>query len=126
LDARAGGFLFSAEASAAWTRGDAGTYFRAVPEWDVHGSARVGRELFKATSALSVGADYAYRSSRSGFTGGELSAYHVFDFKLEARLLDANMYLVLLNAFDESYETIDGYLMTPRTLMYGISWRLFE
>jgi len=126
LEAHAGGFLISAAASAAWTTGDREAYFRAVPETDVRGSLRVGRELFKATSALSVGADYAYRSSRSGFTGGTLSAYHVFDFKAEGRLLDANMYVVLLNAFDEGYETIDGYLMTPRTFVYGISWRLFD
>jgi len=126
LEAHAGGFLISAAASAAWTTGDRETYFRAVPETDVFGSVRVGRELFKATSALSVGADYAHRSSRSGFTGGALSAYHVFDFKAEGRLLDANMYVVLLNAFDEGYETIDGYLMTPRTFVYGISWRLFD
>ena len=90
------------------------------------GGRRVGRNLFEATSALYFGAEYAYRGEQRSPTGGVLPSYYVVNFKLDARLLDAQMYLLLLNAFDESYQTEAGYLMTPRTFVYGLAWTLFE
>lgn len=114
-------------AGSAWRAGgDREAYFVSVPRNNVLVSARVGANLFEATSALYFGVEYAYRSSRRKLEGGRLPSYNVFNFKLDGRLLDANMYLVLLNAFNETYQTADGYLMTPRTFVYGLAWTLFE
>jgi outer membrane cobalamin receptor len=33
---------------------------------------------------------------------------------------------MLMNVFDEQYQTVEGYLMTPRTLVYGLSWKIFN
>jgi hypothetical protein len=126
LDARVGGFdlLFAGGVSA--TRGDRESYFVAVPRWNAHSSFRFGRSIFQKTSALYFGLDYTYRSSRPTVYGTELASYHVLNLKLDGRLLNANLYLMVMNVFDERYQTISGYLMTPRTFVYGLSWRIFN
>jgi hypothetical protein len=43
-----------------------------------------------------------------------------------ARLIDARFYARWLNITNEAYQTVSGYLMTPRTLEYGLQWTLFD
>jgi hypothetical protein len=126
IDAAYRGLEFTFAGSASRAGGDRDEYFASVPRQNILVSARVGGNLFEATSALYLGVEYAYRSRTRGFGGALLPSYNVFNFKLDGRLLDANMYLVLLNAFNEAYQTADGYLMTPRTFVYGLAWTLFE
>ena len=106
--------------------GDRENYFVSVPRRTASVSARLGRNLFEATSALYVGAEYVYCGRRHSPAGGVMPAYNVINFKIDGRLLDADMYLLFLNAFNEFYQTEDGYLMTPRTFVYGLTWTLFE
>jgi hypothetical protein len=108
------------------TFGDRTSYFIGVPRWNAHASFRFGRSLFQATSALYIGLDYTYRSTRRTLAGGNLPAYNLLNLKLEGRLLGAELYLLMMNTLDEQYQTIEGYLMTPRTLVYGIAWELFD
>lgn len=117
-------FIFAGSASRAG--GDRDAFFLSVPKTSVLMSARLGGAMFERTSALYIGFDYAYGGWRRDFDGSQLQPYDVVNFRLDGRLLDADMYLVLLNAFDERYQTAGGYLMTPRTFVYGLAWTLFE
>ena len=96
------------------------------PEKRLHAFARVGGNMFEATSALFLGAEYVYSDERADATGMTLPSYGVLNFTLDGRLLDANMYLALFNALDEVYRTDGNHLMTPRTFVYGVSWTLWE
>jgi hypothetical protein len=120
------GLQLIAEGAGEFTDGDRVGYFASSPRTRVHAVARVGRNLFNATSGLFAGVEYVYSDARVDFSGEELPAYEVFNFTLDGHLLDADMYLALLNAFDELYRTNGDYLMTPRTFVYGISWTLWE
>jgi hypothetical protein len=120
------GFQFHLSGSVQVTGGDRESYFRTVPEWNAHASFRFGRSIFQKTSALYVGCDYTYCSSRSTLLGGELPAYNLLNVKLDGRLLNAQLYFFVINALDEQYQTIEGYLMTPRTWVYGIAWKIFD
>jgi len=126
LDARLLGFNLLFAGSGSFTGGDRESYFLATPRWNANASFRFGRSIFQKTSALHFGLDYTYRSKRNTIYGGELPAYHVLNLKLDGRLLSANMYLMVMNVFDEQYQTIAGYLMTPQTLVYGLSWQIFN
>jgi hypothetical protein len=120
------GFEFRAQAAAVLTEGDRVGFFAYAPERRFHASARIGANLFEATSALYVGAEYVHGGERVGFSGTALPAYDVLNLTLDGRLLDADMYLALINVLDESYRTESDYLMTPRTFVYGIAWTLWE
>jgi hypothetical protein len=126
VDARLKGFDLLFSGSGSYTDADRESYFVAAPRWNAHASFRFGRSIFQKTSALFVGLDYTYRSKRNTTGGGGLPAYQVLNVKLDGRLLNASMYLMLMNVFNEDYQTIDGYLMTPRTLVYGLSWKIFD
>lgn len=126
LDVLYRGFELNVAGCGVGAGGDREDYFVSVPKRTAVLSARVGRNLFEATSALHFGVEYVYRSGRGSRTGGELPSYRLVNFKVDARLLDANMYMLLINAFDELYQTEEGYLMTPRTFVYGLAWSLFE
>jgi hypothetical protein len=126
IDAAPGGFDLFLAGSVAHTLGDRTMYFRAVPRWKAHASLRFGRSFFQTTSALSVGADYTYCSSRLMTSGGELPEYHVLNLTLDGRLLDAHLYLAWMNVLDEKYQTIEGFLMMPRTLVYGVAWQIWD
>jgi hypothetical protein len=126
FDARLGGFELRLSGSVDWTGGDRDVYFRAVPEWDAYASFRFGRSFFESTSALYVGLDYSHRGSRLTLTGGELPSYNLLNVKLDGRLLNADLYFFVVNVLDEKYETIEGYLMTPRTWVYGLAWKIFD
>jgi hypothetical protein len=126
LETLLSGFELLLTGSASLSGGDRESYFLAVPRWNAHASLRFGRSIFQKTSALYVGLDYTYRSKRQTIGGGELPSYHLLNIKLEGRLLNANMYLMLMNVFDERYQTIEGYLMTPQTLVYGLSLKIFN
>jgi hypothetical protein len=114
------------EGAATFTSGDRTGFFASSPQVMLHGSFRVGGSMFEKTSALYAGVEYMHCGERVGFDGTMLGAYDVFNFTLDGRLLDANMYLALFNAFDEVYRTEGNFLMTPRTFVYGISWTLWE
>ena len=126
LDGRLGAFEALLTGAASATVGDRVSYFVTAPRWNAHASFRFGRSFFESTSALYVGLDYTYRSERGTLHGGELPSYQVLNVKLDGRLLGADMYLMLMNVLDAQYQTIEGYLMTPRTFVYGISWKIFD
>ncbi len=112
--------------SVAWTGGERTGYFQTAPRWDAHASLRFGRSIFQTTSALYVGMDYTYRGNRKTVSGGRLPSYNLLNLKMDGRLLNAQLYFMVMNALDEKYQTIEGYLMTPRTFVYGIAWQLFD
>jgi hypothetical protein len=126
LDTLLKGFELLLAGSASLAGGDRESYFLSMPRWNAHASFRFGRSIFQKTSALYVGFDYTYRSKRQTVHGSELPSYQVLNVKLDGRLLSANLYLMLMNAFDEQYQTIEGYLMTPQTLVFGLSWKIFN
>jgi len=120
------GFELRLSGSASHTGGDRTSYFLTVPRWNANASLRFGRNIFQNTSALYFGFDYSFRSTRRSLSGGSLPSYNLLNLKLEGRLLGAELYLLLMNALDEQYQTIEGYLMTPRTLVYGVAWEIFD
>lgn len=120
------GLQLRAAGAATFTTGDRAGFFASSPRSMVHASLRIGGAMFEATSALFAGVDYTRSGERTGYAGTPLPAWEVVNFTLDGRLLDANMYLALLNALDTSYRTEGNYLMTPRTFVYGIAWTLWE
>jgi outer membrane cobalamin receptor len=82
-------------------------------------------QLFEKSSALYLGGEYTHVDDRNDYNGVPLSAYNVVNVSLVGRLVDAHFYARWLNLLNERYETVSGYLMTPRTLEYGIEWTLF-
>jgi hypothetical protein len=101
--------------------GDRVGYFGGVPRTRVNGAAFVGRSLFNNTSDVMVTAEYQYSDARRD-RDTDLSAYNVVNLRLDLRLIDAHMYALWLNALDEKYQTVSPFLMTPRTLIYGLAW----
>jgi hypothetical protein len=126
LDTVVKGFELIARGSIARSGSDRENYFVSVPMWEAHGSFRFGRSVFQTTSALYVGLDYTYRSSRGTVGGPRLPSYHLLNLKLDGRLLGADMYLSMINVLDSQYQTVSGYLMTPRTIVYGLYWRILD
>ena len=100
-------------------------YFEGVPDVRGVAAASIGRSLFKNTSHILFGAEYEHGGARVA-GGPELSPYNVVNLKLEARLVDAYMYVIWLNVTDEQYETVYPYLMTPKTFGYGIAWTFYN
>jgi hypothetical protein len=82
--------------------------------------------MFEETSALYAGVEYLHVDERDDFAGRALPAFDVVNLILEARLIDARFYLKYLNTLDAKYATSGDYLMTPRSLCYGIQWTLFN
>ena len=82
--------------------------------------------MFQNTSAVYFGGDYQYTTMRTDYAGVDLPGFGVLNVYLEGRLLDAHIYIGVMNALEESYQTLGGYLMTPRTFVYGVSWLLFD
>jgi hypothetical protein len=126
LDTVVKGFELIARGSLARSGSDRESFFVSVPLWEAHGSFRFGRSVFQTTSALYVGLDYTYRSSRGTVEGPRMPSYHLLNLKLDGRLLGANMYLSMINVLDSQYQTVRGYLMTPRTIVYGLYWRILD
>lgn len=114
------------DAAVSFTAGEREGFFRSSPRTRAIASARLGRALFEATSALFFGIEYMYSDSRRDYAGNELPSYGVLNLTLDGKLLDAHLYLKYLNVFNEEYRTTGDYLMTPRTFVYGIAWRLFD
>jgi len=115
-----------ADAGGRVTSGDRSGLFLPVPRAQVNASLMCGMQLFDRTSALYVGGEYTYLSDRHDYNGVSLSDCNVVNLSLVGRLIDAHFYLRWLNVLDEKYETVSGYLMTPRSLAYGIEWTLFD
>jgi outer membrane receptor protein involved in Fe transport len=109
-----------------FSSGDRTEAFRSVPELQANASLLVGGEMFEATSALYLGGEYLHMGARTDYDGQSLPAFDVINLVLQARLIDAHLYLRYLNVLNEAYATYDGYLMTPRTFAYGIEWTLFN
>jgi len=121
-----GPFRARAEASVLASSGDRVETFRSVPELQGNASLLVGGEMFQATSALYVGAEYTHMGARSDYDGRALPAFNVLNVSLHARLIDVHMYLRYMNVLDERYATFGDCLMTPRTFVYGIEWTLYD
>lgn len=115
-----------ADASVLYTSGEREEAFTSVPKLQTNASFLAGRTFFEATSALYVGALFVSVDERDDYDGAPLPSYQVLDLTLEGRLLDARLYLRYLNVLDEAYQTAAGYLMTPRSFVYGIEWTLFD
>ncbi|MDH3197148.1 MAG: TonB-dependent receptor [Candidatus Krumholzibacteria bacterium] len=126
VEARAGATAFSLGGGVALGGGEREGFFASTPALRATGAARVGWELFGGSSALYMGAEYHHTGERRDYAGAPLAAYDVVNLTLDGRLVDAHLYLALLNALDTRYSTAAGYLMTPRTFMYGLAWTLFE
>ncbi len=101
-------------------------FFKPVPETRLDAILSIDRDFFKASSSLALAAEYQYSSSRQASPAEDSPPYSVFNLKLDARLLDAHLYLLWLNVFDERYQTLGSFLMTPRTLVYGIQWVIYH
>jgi hypothetical protein len=108
------------------TTGDREEFFAGVPDLQANASVLIGGEMFNASSALYVGAEYTYMGAREDYDGHPLPSFRVLNLSLHARLVDAHFYLRYLNVLDEGYMTYDGYLMTPATFVYGVEWTLFN
>jgi hypothetical protein len=106
--------------------GDREGFFANVPQTRVDASFSLSRDLFKSTSGISFLTEYQYTSTRRAFPGGDSPAHSILNLKLVARLLDAHLYLQWLNVLDENYRTIGPLMMTPRTLVYGVQWTIFN
>ncbi len=120
------GLRILADAAAVYTTGDREDAFASVPELTTHASILFGRDFFETTSALFLGGQFMSCDDRTDFDGNRLPAFQVLNLILEGRLLDARIYIQYLNVMDEAYQTQGGYLMTPRTFVYGIEWTLFD
>jgi hypothetical protein len=105
--------------------GDRDGYFEGVPRTRAVAAVSLGRSLFKNTSHITVGGEYEYGASRTT-EGVQLDPYQVANIKIEGRLVDAHIYLMWLNVGDEAYETHWPYLMTPRTVAYGVAWTFYN
>ncbi len=125
-DWQAGGIRILADAAGMVSSGDREGAFASVPKFQVNGSLLFGRDFFEETSALFLGASVLAADERRDYDGTLLPAFTVLNLILEARLLDARMYLQYLNVLDEQYRTYGDYLMTPSTFVYGIEWTLFN
>jgi len=106
--------------------GDREEAFRGVPDLQANASFLIGGEMFEKTSALYAGAEFLHVGARVDYDGTALSAFNVVNLLLEGRLIDVHLYLKYLNVLDEQYTTLGDYLMTPRTLVYGLAWTLFD
>ena len=126
LDSRLGPLRYRLHGGVAWAAGDRVGFYRAVPELRAVAGARVGAELFKGSSALYVNAEWQHTAEREDYDGLVLPQYNVLNVIISARLIDAKLYVGLYNALDERYTTNSAYLMTPRTLVYGLAWALFD
>jgi hypothetical protein len=115
-----------ADAAVLYTTGDRGDAFVAVPELQTNAWLFLGRSFFEDTSAIFLGVQFLSVDSRSDYDGISLPSFQVLNVMLEGRLLDARLYLGYLNIMDEVYRTQGDYLMTPRSLVYGIEWTLFD
>jgi hypothetical protein len=120
------GFEVRGDAGGYYTEGDREGAFASVPRMQFNGALEVGRQLFEKSSALYLGGEFAYVGERVDYRGGWLPSYQVVNLSLAGRLVDVRFYLRWLNLLDEQYQTVSGYLMTPRTLAYGIEWTLFD
>ncbi|MFH1755005.1 MAG: TonB-dependent receptor plug domain-containing protein [Candidatus Latescibacterota bacterium] len=106
--------------------GDRKGFFSSVPRTRVDASFSISRDLFKATSEILFITEYQYTTARRAFPGGESPEYSILNLKLDARLLDAHLYLLYLNVLDENYRTAGPSLLTPRTFVYGVQWIIFN
>jgi TonB-dependent receptor-like protein len=125
-DWQVAGIRILADLAGMYSSGDRENAFASVPKFQVNGSLLFGRDFFETTSAIFLGASVLSADERVDYDGARLSSFTVLNFILEARLLDARMYLQYLNALDEPYRTQGDYLMTPRSFVYGIEWTLFN
>jgi hypothetical protein len=101
-------------------------FFANVPQTRIDAVFSVSRDLFQATSGIRFLAEYQYSSERSWQPAGDCPAYNVLNLKLDARLLDAHLYLLWLNVFDENYRTVGPPMLIPRTFVYGVQWTIFN
>jgi hypothetical protein len=114
------------DAGARWNTGDRAGLFRSVPRTQVNASFTAGMQLFEKTSAVYLGGEYQHVDTRRDYNGVPLPSYSVVNASIVARLIDVRLYARWLNLTNEAYQTESGYLMTPRTLEYGIEWTLFD
>jgi hypothetical protein len=114
------------DAGARLSTGDRAGLFQSVPRTQVNASLTAGMQLFEKTSAVYLGVEYQFVDSRRDYNGVLLPSFNVVNASLVARLLDARFYARWLNMTNEAYQTVSGYLMTPRTLEYGLEWTLFD
>ncbi len=105
-----------------YASGEKAGFFELVPDYRINASFKAGRPLFKNTASLFVTADYQYNDARTLSSGARLGPFGVLNIRANTSLLDAQLYVLWLNALDKQYETVSPYLMTPRTVMFGVSW----
>ena len=126
LSGRVGGFDVHGTAAIELGLGDDKFFFTGVPNARVNATFRIGRAFFGNTSDLFFTFEYQYTGDRLDPKGVQMDPYNVVNLRLDGRLIDAQLYLLLLNALDAQYMTIAPYLMTPRTFVWGIQWTLFD
>lgn len=109
-----------------YSTGDRDYFTRAMPKTRVDASLSIGRMLFRPSTDMIFTAQFQHSGARRTGIADELPAYQVLNLKLDARLLDAHLYLLWFNVTNEEYQTVAPYLMTPRTFVYGIEWTIFS
>lgn len=112
---------------AVYSEGDRNYFLRSIPQTKVDASLSLGRVLFRPSTDMVFTAQFQHCTRRRvSIDGSEMPSYQVLNLKLDARLLDAHLYLMWLNVTDAKYQTDGPYLMTPRTLVYGVEWTIFN
>lgn len=114
-------FDYMLSAGAQYSFGGGDGYFEGVPQLRASSGASLGRDLFRNTSGLVLTGEYVYCTERRS-DGHTLPSYGVFNLKLDVRLVEFRAYALLLNVFDEQYQTAYPFLMTPTTFVYGATW----
>ena len=109
-----------------YSESDNNYFLRSVPQTRVDMSLSLGRMLFKPSTDMVFTAQFQHSAARASGIAGEIPSYQVLNLKLDARLLDAHLYLMWLNVTNAKYQTDGIYLMTPRTLVYGVEWTIFN
>lgn len=109
-----------------FNEGDKDYFLRSVPQTRVDASLSLGRMLFRPSTDMVFTAQFQHSAARRYGIAGEIPSYQVLNLKLDARLLDAHLYLMWLNVTDARYRTEEPYIMTPRTFVYGVEWTIFN
>jgi hypothetical protein len=120
------GSLIRLSGSVAYAFGEREDYFSAVPEVKATASFSIRRDLFRSTSSILLASEFQYSDSHRVFPGADSPPFGALNLKLDARLLDAHLYLLWLNVFDRNFRINGPQLLTPRTLVYGVQWTIFN
>ncbi len=123
---RLGGLDAGVEAGVVVAGGADSGWFAGVPRVRTVVRARIGRPMFRASSALYADVSVAHTGARTDALGTRHDAFTTIDVWASGRLIDAHLYLGIVNLLDVRATTLGDALIPPRTLVYGLSWTIFD